>query len=91
MVAQAGQLDAAPNFGLALASRRGLFFGRKPLYLGDAAKAAGGNTMDKAKQLTEAIQLVVKARKQTTDITAIWCKVDRVARYLNEQLAAELA
>ncbi len=47
--------------------------------------------MDKAKQLTEAIQLVVKARKQTVDVTAIWCKVDRVARYLNEQLAAELA
>jgi hypothetical protein len=47
--------------------------------------------MDRAKQLTQAIELVVKARKQTTDVTAIWCKVDRVAKYLNEQLAAELS
>ena len=54
-------------------------------------KTAGGNTMDRAKQLTQAIELVVKARKQTTDVTAIWCKVDRVAKYLNEQLAAELS
>ena len=47
--------------------------------------------MDKAKQLAQAIELVVKARKQTADVAAIWCKVDRVAQYLNEQLAAELS
>ena len=46
--------------------------------------------MDLAKQLAQAIELVVKARKQTTNVTAIWNKVDRVANYLNEQLAAEL-
>ena len=47
--------------------------------------------MDKAKQLTRAIELVVEARIKTADVTAIWCKVDRVAKYLNEQLATELS
>ena len=46
--------------------------------------------MDLAKQLAQAIELVVKVRKQTANVTAIWNKVDRVANYLNEQLAAEL-
>ena len=45
MVAQSGQLDAAPNFGLALASRRGLFFWAKPQYLGDAARPQEGKGM----------------------------------------------
>ena len=47
--------------------------------------------MDKAIELTHAIELVVKARKQTTNVSAIWSKVDRIATYLNQQLAVELA
>jgi hypothetical protein len=47
--------------------------------------------MEQAKALTAAIEEIVKARKQNTDVTAIWAKLDRAARYLNEQLTAELA
>jgi hypothetical protein len=47
--------------------------------------------MEKAIELTEAIKLVVDARKQTTTVQAIWDKVNRIAGYLNQQLAAELA
>ncbi len=46
--------------------------------------------MDKAKELAQAIELVVNARKQSTAVTAIWTKVDRVAQYLNTQLAQAL-
>ena len=47
--------------------------------------------MEQAKALTAAIEEIVKARKQNTNVTAIWAKLDRVANYLNEQLAAEFA
>ena len=47
--------------------------------------------MQKAIELTEAIELVVKARKQTTTVDAIWQKLNRVAGYLNQQLAVELS
>ena len=46
--------------------------------------------MEQAKALKAAVELVVKVRKQSTDVTAIWQKVDRVAQYLNAQLAQEL-
>ena len=47
--------------------------------------------MEQAKALVEAIELLVEVRKQSTNISAIWAKLDRATRYLNEQLAAELA
>ena len=47
--------------------------------------------MEQAKALTAAIEEIVKARKQHTNVTAIWEKLNRAANYLNEQLAAELA
>jgi hypothetical protein len=47
--------------------------------------------MDKAIELTQAIELVVEARRSVTRVQAIWNKVDRIANYLNQQLAVELA
>jgi hypothetical protein len=47
--------------------------------------------MENAIELTAAIELVVKARKQLSNIAATWNKVDRIASYLNQQLAVELA
>jgi hypothetical protein len=46
--------------------------------------------MQTAKNLTLAIQIVVNTRKQNSDISAIWNKLDRIAAYLNSQLAEEL-
>ena len=46
--------------------------------------------MDKAIELKAAIETVVKARMESTNVTAIWNKLDRIAAYLNNQLATEL-
>jgi hypothetical protein len=50
-----------------------------------------GTDMQQAIALTQAIQILVNTRKQTTDVAAIWAKLNRAAAYLNEQLAVELA
>ena len=54
------------------------------------ATPAGDEEMQTAKNLTDAIELVVKVRRQVTTAQAIWDKVNRVADYLNAQLATEL-
>ena len=46
--------------------------------------------MDRAKTLAEAIALIGEVRRQNAEVPAIWSKVNRVAEYLNKQLAEEL-
>ena len=47
--------------------------------------------MQTAINLTAAIETLVKARKQTANVVAIWSKLDRAVQYLNDQLALELS
>ena len=47
--------------------------------------------MEQAKALAAAIEILVKARKANSNVTAIWAKLDRAGAYLNSQLTDEMA
>jgi hypothetical protein len=61
-----------------------------PGRLGHYLVIGGQHPMDKAIELRDAIELVMEARKELTNVTALWLKVDRIVNYLNSQLAPEI-